>query len=126
MDFGSATARRTPRVRSSPKWIDFGKVNRVAIGALPDLLALWLPGGLRRGDEYLALNPRRADRHAGSFRINVKSGKWADFATADRGGDVVSLYAYLKNIDQVAAAIAVACAVGVDPYRDGTGSCRRH
>ena len=38
-----------------------------------------------------AFNPRRADRHLGSFQINVRTGKWADFATGDRGGDLISL-----------------------------------
>lgn len=52
----------------------------------------------------MALNPTRRDRHLGSFRINVRSGRWADFATGDRGGDVVSLAAYLSHLKQSEAA----------------------
>ena len=47
-----------------------------------------LPAGCLDGHEYVALNPTRTDRHAGSFRINIHTGRWADFATGDKGGDV--------------------------------------
>lgn len=84
--------------------IDFGKVNAAAISALPSLLDRWLPGGRREGREYVARNPRRADRTAGSFRINMTTGRWADFATGDTGGDPISLAAYLFDLSQFDAA----------------------
>ena len=43
------------------------------------------------GREYVARNPRRDDRRAGSFKINVTAGRWSDFATGDKGGDPISL-----------------------------------
>lgn len=55
----------------------------------------WLPEGKRRGREWIARNPTRADASPGSFTVNLTTGKWADFATDDKGGDLVSLYAYL-------------------------------
>lgn len=68
----------------------------------------WLPDGKRRGREWVAPNPTRADGRAGSFSVNMESGAWADFATGDRGGDLVSLYAYLYHGgDQGAAARAL-------------------
>ncbi len=97
----------------TPARLDFDRINRAALAALPALLARWLPGGRREGHEYVAVNPRRADRRPGSFRINMNSGKWADFATDDRGGDVVSLAAYLGGISQVDAARALAEMLGV-------------
>lgn len=97
----------------TPARLDFDLINRAALAALPALLARWLPGGRREGHEYVAVNPRRADRRPGSFRINMNSGKWADFATDDRGGDVVSLAAYLGGISQVDAARALAEMLGV-------------
>ena len=45
------------------------------------------------GDEYDVLNPLRDDRTRGSFRINVTSGEWGDFATDLRGKSPISLYA---------------------------------
>jgi hypothetical protein len=72
------------------------------------VLKRFLPDGVidDRG-EYVALNPRRIDRHRGSFRINLATGRWADFALDDaaaRGGDLISLVAYLRGIKQFEAA----------------------
>lgn len=65
----------------------------------------WLNGGRIEGHEFVARNPRRADQHLGSFKVNLRTGKWADFALADaRGGDPVSLAAYLGGLSQVEAA----------------------
>lgn len=75
--------------------LDFAAVNGRLLSALPSLVAQWLPGGRLHGREWLACNPRRADRRPGSFKVNVATGKWADFATGESGGDPVSLYAYL-------------------------------
>ncbi len=69
--------------------LDFDTINRAALASLPALLRRWLPDGRLVGREYTARNPRRADRRLGSFLINVNSGRWADFATGDKGGDVV-------------------------------------
>ena len=63
-----------------------------------------LPEGRLVGREWVTLNPTRHDRHAGSFRINIQTGCWADFATDDRGGDVISLAAYLQGCSQIDAA----------------------
>lgn len=66
-----------------------------------------LPNGRKQGCEYVALNPTRVDRNLGSFRININTQKWADFATEDRGSDLVSLWAYVRNINQVEAATQI-------------------
>jgi hypothetical protein len=82
---------------------------------LPSLLRRWLPDGHAQGAEYIALNPRRADYRPGSFRINIRTGRWADFAIESvRGGDVVSLAAYLGNIRQVEAAQRLAVMLGLE------------
>ncbi len=93
--------------------IDFGAINAAALAALPALLQRWLPDGRVQGREYVARNPTRHDRKAGSFRINTQTGKWADFATGDRGGDVVSLAAYLSGSGQADAARELAAMLGV-------------
>jgi len=71
--------------------IDFDAINKAALRAFPAVLARLLPGGKSVGAETVALNPRRADRHLGSFKVNRCNSRWADFATGDRGGDPVSL-----------------------------------
>jgi hypothetical protein len=84
--------------------LDFAAINAAALRDLPNLLGRWLQNGRRVGREYVARNPRRADRHAGSFKVNLQSGRWADFATDDRGGDPVSLTAFLFGLTQAEAA----------------------
>ena len=93
--------------------IDFAQINETALAQLPALLALWLPSGRQQGREYVALNPTRSDRHLGSFRINLHTGRWSDFATGDGGGDLVSLAAYLAGVSQGEAARRLADMLGV-------------
>jgi|SRR5262245_54158731 len=93
--------------------LDFQGINRAALDQLPALVCSWAPGGRRQGHEWVALNPRRYDRHPGSFKINLRTGRWADFATGDKGGDIISLAAFLFGINQVEAARTIAVALGI-------------
>lgn len=93
--------------------IDFERINRAALVALPALLGRWLPDGKREGHEWVARNPRRGDREPGSFKVNMNTCRWSDFATGDRGGDPVSLAAYLFNIRQGEAAARLAAMLGL-------------
>ena len=71
-----------------------------------------LLNGRLEASEFVSLNPTRQDKRLGSFRINTVSGRWADFATNDKGGDLISLYAYIKGISNYEAACRI---VGVQP-----------
>jgi hypothetical protein len=103
--------RRRDKRQMNP--LDFDAINRAALPALPAILTRLIPGGKIIGGEYVARNPTRADRHAGSFKINVHSGRWADFATGDKGGDIVSLVAYLEGVNQGKAACLLASMLGM-------------
>jgi hypothetical protein len=94
--------------------IAFETVNRAALAALPAVLARVIPGGKILGHEYVALNPTRNDRRPGSFKINIRTGRWCDFATGDRGGDPVSLVAYLENVPQPQAARLLGRMLSID------------
>jgi hypothetical protein len=94
--------------------VNFTAINAVALRALPVILPRWLPDGKRQGREFIARNPTRTDRTAGSFSINLVTGKWSDFATNDSGGDPVSLAAYLFGLSQVDAARRLADMLGID------------
>ena len=94
--------------------INFAEVNRAALAAFPAVLARLLPGGKRIGAEIVALNPRRDDRRLGSFKVNQFNGRWCDFATGDRGGDPVSLVAYLARVSQGEAARLLAQMLGIE------------
>lgn len=93
--------------------VDFAAVNRAALARLADLVRRWLPDGRQRGEEWIARNPRRADRRPGSFKINLATGRWADFAIGAAGGDPVSLAAYLADIGQAEAARNLADMLGL-------------
>lgn len=95
------------------KRVDFAIINDAARANLLLILKRWLPGGQKWGSEYVAFNPRRADRHLGSFRINLRTGRWADFATDDKGGDVISLAAFLFGLSQIEAARRLADMLGI-------------
>ena len=93
---------------------DFAAINNAALPVLPALVVRWLPDGRRQGCEWVARNPCRVDRRPGSFRVNLQTGRWADFALEDvRGGDPVSLAAYLSGQSQSDAARALADMLGV-------------
>jgi hypothetical protein len=95
------------------KRVDFSAINAAANRALPLILMRWLPDGKRQGREFVAKNPTRPDGRPGSFSINLVSGKWSDFATGDRGGDPISLAAYLFGLSQIDAARRVADMLGI-------------
>jgi hypothetical protein len=94
--------------------INFAEVNRAALAAFPAVLARILPNGKRIGAEVVALNPRRADRRLGSFKVNRYNGRWSDFATGDKGGDPISLVAYLADVPQGEAARLLARMLGIE------------
>ncbi len=96
------------------KRVNFEAINAAAAPFLTVLAARWCPGGRLHGAEYTALNPTRADTRLGSFKVNVRSGAWADFATGDHGRGVISLAAYVHNLKPVEAARLLANMLGVD------------
>jgi hypothetical protein len=97
-----------------PKKFNFKELNSVALQSAPAILGQILPGGRREGVNYVVRNPRRGDRSSGSFKINVHNGLWADFATNDRGGDLISLIAYIDDSSQMQAARRLANMIGFD------------
>lgn len=91
---------------------DFRSIAAAALVNGRRLVQSWIPGGRFEGHEYTVKNPLRNDKTAGSFRINTRTGEWADFATNDKGGDLVSLYAYINQLKQSDAAREVAAILG--------------
>jgi uncharacterized protein (DUF927 family) len=79
----------------------------------PVMAALGLAGGKQSGPEYLPLNPKRDDHTPGSFSINRNSGFWMDAADNAKGGDLISLAAYLQGCSQIEAAERLAGPLGI-------------
>jgi hypothetical protein len=94
--------------------LDFAAINAAGRAELATLLARWLPDGRVNGREYEARNPRRGDRHPGSFRVNLRTCRWADFAVGASGGDPISLAAYIFGLSQSDAARRLADMLGVN------------
>jgi hypothetical protein len=105
-------------VTRSHRPIAFRRIAAAACANCAAIVTQWLPNGKRTGREWCARNPRRNDRHIGSFRINLRTGAWADFAIDQRGGDLISLAAYLYGLSQAEAALKIAQMLGVNPYDD--------
>lgn len=97
----------------TPIHFEIQRIADAALSVADNLLADWLPDGTRKGKEYWAINPVRGDRKQGSFSINLHTGKWHDFASGDKGGDLVSLLAYLRGCRQVDAACIIAGQLGL-------------
>lgn len=94
------------RGSSAPQRLDFERIAAAALGAAERLVALWLPQGKRAGHEWRcgSLSGDPGD----SCSVNLKSGAWADFATDDLGGDLISLLAAVRGIKQGEAAREIA------------------
>jgi hypothetical protein len=116
---------RPPALRSTgdrmtrPVEIDFQKINAAAIPALAAILARLLPGGKVEGREYAVRNPTRADRRPGSFKINMRTGAWGDFSSGDKGGDPISLVAYVEGVSQIEAMRRLGRMLGIE-IREGS------
>jgi hypothetical protein len=105
-----------PSRTQAARWdrLGFSAIGQAALSHAPTLLRRWLPDGKVKGHEFCARNPRRADQNVGSFKINLITGHWADFAISAGGGDLISLAAYLFSIGQAEAARRIADMLGVD------------
>jgi hypothetical protein len=103
-----------------PRRLNFAAVNRAALARLPELLARLLPGGRAVGAEWHAgsLRGERGD----SLRVRLRgrrAGVWCDFATGERGGDVIALAAGVWRVSQSEAARRLAALLGVEACRHG-------
>jgi hypothetical protein len=96
--------------------IAFRRIADAALDRAEVIVHRWLPDGRRDGAEWVSRNPTRNDHRRGSFKVNLRTGKWGDFACGDRGGDLVSLAAYLFKRSQAQAALKVADMIGIEPY----------
>lgn len=85
--------------------IDIASMNAMLVQQMPALIDALRLRGERRGREFVAYNPTRADAHLGSFVITTagaRAGIWCDFATANpgtgkpHGGDPLALIAYIE------------------------------
>lgn len=85
--------------------MEFSEVNQYLLSRAREIVPSWIPGGKLSGREFQAGDLRGGDGK--SLSINLDTGKWADFATGEKGGDLVSLYAAINGLDQGKAKEAI-------------------
>lgn len=95
--------------------INFKAIAQEALSYGRSLVESWIPSGSMHGYEYVARNPTRSDENPGSFKINLRTGEWSDFAVGDSGGDLISLYAYLNFCDQKESANQISEILRISP-----------
>lgn len=85
--------------------IDFRGLNEALLQRVDSLLARWLPAGQERNGRWYVGD---FDGSPGeSANVNMGTGQWIDNAAPDDdvGGDLISLYARLNNLDNYRAAL---------------------
>jgi hypothetical protein len=97
--------------------IDFDGIKETALACSRSLLPELVPGGRFEHDEYVVLNPSRADKNPGSFKINARNGVWQDFAIGAKGNDIISWYAHSYGLDQSEAARRIAEKLGTSSHK---------
>lgn len=98
--------------------VDFAALNAALMANAESLLADWI-GGRRdmQGPEWKAAKQR--DGGIGdSLSVNLNTGVWSHFAGNDAGSDLVSLYAYVKGMEQIEAARELWQRMGMGPLID--------
>jgi putative DNA primase/helicase len=82
--------------------IDFKGLADALLRDAEGLLTQWFPNGVQSGHEFKIGS---VEGEAGdSLSVNVTTGRWADFAGDDKGGDLISLYAAKRGLTQLEAA----------------------
>ena len=91
---------------------DFESLARSLLSNAPDLLSRWFPAGRFLGHEFLVGD--LSGTPGESLSINIRTGRWSDFATDERGGDLISLFAAIHRMSQGDAARQLTGILGGD------------
>jgi putative DNA primase/helicase len=82
--------------------IPFDAIRAAALASAPSLLADWFPQGRRCGPEFKIGSIRGEPGE--SLSVNLNTGLWADFASNERGGDLIDLRAAMIHGGDIGAA----------------------
>lgn len=111
MTNSSKPVGNTPAGKELPP-IKFKELADALLSRSEQLLAAWLSGGKRNGHEWVCGS--LAGEEGTSLSVNINTGMWSDFATGEKGGDLVSLYAAINNLTMGKAALNVARDEGLE------------
>ncbi len=92
--------------------IKFSELAEALLIRADSLVQAWLPGGVQRGHEYVCGS--LSGGSGSSCAVNLTNGKWGDFATDEKGNDLISLYAAINGLTMGKAAVQVAREEGLE------------
>lgn len=92
--------------------IRFVELARALLEQADRLVPMWLPGGARRGHEWVCGS--LSGGKGSSCSVNLTNGRWADFAADESGGDLLDLYAAIHGLQMAQAALQVARETGLE------------
>ena len=81
---------------------DFSALASQLLAQSREILPNWFPNGRQTGREFRVGNLRGDP--GDSLSVNTETGMWADFATEEKGGDLIALYAAKNSVSQFEAA----------------------
>ncbi len=100
--FENETENSLPHMGYGGNGIDFDAINARLLSDYLRTLKQWLPNGKKIGYHWCVGS--LAGEPGESLKIHARKGAWCDFATDEKGGDPISLYAALHGIGQGEAA----------------------
>jgi putative DNA primase/helicase len=92
--------------------IKFAELADALLDRGAQLVLAWLPGGVQRGHEYVCGS--LSGGSGTSTSVNLTNGRWADFASDEKGNDLISLYAAMHGLSMGKAAVQVAREEGLE------------
>ena len=92
--------------------IKFAELADALLARATTLVPAWLPGGRINGHEYVCGSLQGGS--GSSLSVNLTTGQWADFASDEKGGDLISLYAACHGLTMGKAALTVARDEGLE------------
>jgi putative DNA primase/helicase len=91
--------------------MDFESLASDVLSRWQNFVPTWLPGGKLVGKNYQCSDITGGNGQ--SFKVDITTGVWIDFANDSlKGGDLISLYAAIKNMKQIQAARELSEQVG--------------
>lgn len=94
--------------------IDFAGLAAFLLDRAPTLVPEWLPGGYRDGDRWYCGD--LSGSKGKSCNVNLKTGTWIDNGTDEKGGDLLSLFAAIHNINNGQAAVRLQQEYGLNRH----------
>lgn len=108
--------------------INYPALANALLAMAETLVPMWLPGGKfnQGGGEYVCAS--LSGGKGSSCSVNLKTGRWGDFAGEEKGNDLIGLYAAIHGLTMARAAVELARDMGLEDVanvRRDAGHTRR-